>query len=150
MNSLVAVLKENDQDHEWYPTTETMIEVVKRHIPEDASSILDIGAGDGRVLESLKEKCKYAKLYGIEVSSILIQAQHRDIIPLGTDLFEQNLSALPVDFIFCNPKYSEYEEWTCKIISEGYAERAFLVIPQRWKDSKLIEKDLNPARLRPE
>jgi len=136
---LVTALKDNDQDFEWYPTTIDMINVVKRHIAHDATSIMDIGAGDGRVLELLKEKCEHAELYSIEKSPILVQQQSKDIIPIGTDLWEQNLSHLPVDFIFSNPKYSDYEEWTAKIISEGYARRAYLVIPQRWKESKWID-----------
>jgi hypothetical protein len=140
---LVSALKQSGQDWEWYPTTDRMIEVVMSHIPKNANSILDIGAGDGRVLEKLKEKCEFATLYSIEISMILVERQAKDIIPLGADLYEQNLSALPVDFIFCNPVYSEYEEWVCKIIEQGFAKRAYLVIPQRWKDSKLIAGSLN-------
>ena len=141
-SQMVLDLKQGGQDFEWYPTTSAMIEVVKRCIPEDADSIMEIGAGDGRVLVQLAEKCKFAKLYGIELSTILVQRQPKEIIPVGTNVHEQNLSCLSVDYIFSNPIYSEYEEWVCKIIAEGYAKRAFLVIPQRWKESKLIEKSL--------
>src|SRR5690349_14326347 len=45
-----------------------------------------------------------------------------------------------MDYIFCNPPYSQFNDWVCKIISEGYAKKAFLIIPQRWKDSKEIER----------
>jgi hypothetical protein len=139
---LVSTLVENDQDFEWYPTTDAMITVIRRWLPENATSILDVGAGDGRVLTKLAEKCKNATLYSIELSSILVQAQPKEIVPLGTNLYEQNLSCLPTDYIFSNPPYSQYEEWVCKIVSEGFAKKAFLVIPQRWKDSKLIQKSL--------
>ena len=139
-STLVLQLKQEGQDEEWYPTTDKMIQTVRLHLPENANSIMDIGAGDGRVLAGLKEKCKDATLYSIEKSSVLHQAQPESVIPVGTDLFEQNLSCLPVDYIFCNPRYSQYEEWVCKIISEGYAKKAFLVIPQRWKDSRVIAK----------
>lgn len=141
-STLVRELKENDQDFEWYPTTNRMILAILRRIPTDAESILDIGAGDGRVLKKFAERCENAPLYSIEISPILVQAQPEDIIPIGTNLYEQNLSALPVGIIFSNPMYSEYEEWTCKIIEEGYAKKAFLIIPQRWKDSKLIKRAL--------
>lgn len=141
-SKLVAVLIDNNQDFEWYPTTDEMIAAVSKKLPENAGSILDIGAGDGRVLAKLAEKCKDATLYGIELSIILVQSQPANVIPVGTDIFEQNLSCLSVDYIFCNPIYSQYEEWVCKIISEGYAKKAFLVIPQRWKDSKIIKKSL--------
>lgn len=141
-NRLVIELKEAGQDFEWYPTTDKMIQAVKRWIPEQANSIMDIGAGDGRVLVALGEKCNQPLLYSIEISPILRQEQPEDIIPVGTDLFEQNLAALPVDYIFCNPSYSQYEEWVCKIIEQGFAIKAFLVIPQRWKDSPAISEAL--------
>jgi hypothetical protein len=140
--SIILDLKQGNQDFEWYPTTDAMIFAIRRLLPEDADSIMDIGAGDGRVLEKFGEKCKFANLYSIELSTILVQKQSKDIIPIGTNLFEQNLSCLSVDYIFCNPPYSEYEEWVCKIVSEGYAKKAFLIIPQRWKESKIIEKTL--------
>jgi len=140
--TLVMELKQKGQDFEWYPTTNKMIEAVKRCIPNDADSLLDIGAGDGRALAELAEKCKHATLYGIEISKILVQSQPQNVVPVGTDLFEQNLSCLAVDYIFCNPPYSQYDEWACKIISEGFAKKSFLVIPQRWKDSKTIEQAL--------
>lgn len=145
MNStlqLVLQLKQADSDFEWYPTSDRMIQTCLRWIPEDTHSIMDIGAGDGRVLVKFAEKCKYAMLYGIEKSQILIHAQPENVVPVGTDVFEQNLSSLSVDYIFCNPPYSEFDEWCCKIVSEGYAKKAFLIIPQRWKDSKVIAHSL--------
>jgi len=139
---LLFQLKEADQDFEWYPTTREMIHAVLVHLPKDAGSIMDIGAGDGRVLVAFAEKCEHAKLYSIEISAVLTQAQPPEIIPVGTDLFQQNLSCLEVDYIFCNPIYSQFEEWTCKIVAEGYAKKAYLVIPRRWKESKPIEQAL--------
>ena len=140
--SLVVALKENDQDFEWYPSTREMVNQILKHIPEKASSILDIGAGDGRVLKWIGEKCEHAKLYGIEKSQILVQEQPADVIPVGTDIFEQQLASLQVDYIFCNPIYSQYEEWMTKIIDEGYAKKAWLIVPQRWKDNKAIADSL--------
>lgn len=135
---MVAIIKEADQDFEWYPTTPAMIAAVAEAMYFKTDSILDIGAGDGRVLQALAKTAPHAKLYSIEKSEILAQAQPDDIIPVGTDLFEQNLAWLPVGTIFCNPPYSEFEDWTVKIISEGHAQRAYIIIPQRWKESKLI------------
>jgi hypothetical protein len=139
---LLKVVQAADQDFEWYPTSAAMIAAVSRHIPTDrsaCSSIMDIGAGDGRVLKQLAKRCEYAPaLYSIEKSNVLIQAQPADIIPVGTDLFEQNLTCLPVDVIFCNPPYSQYVSWATMIVGTGHAKRIFLVIPQRWKGSKEI------------
>lgn len=131
---LVSLAQQAGQDYEWYPTTRAMVEVVKRHMDERAASIMDIGAGDGRVLAMMAEKCTSAKLYGIEKSTVLVQAQPEEVIPVGTDFYEQNLSCLPVDYIFCNPPYSQFQVWAKSIVEGGFAKKAFLVIPQRWRD----------------
>lgn len=133
--TLLDLVRSAGEDFEWYPTTDRMIAVIARQIPTDAKSIMDIGAGDGRVLLQLAEKCPSASLYAIEKSSVLIQAQPENVIPVGTDLFEQNLACLPADVIFSNPPYSQFELWASTIIESGHAQKAFLVIPQRWKVS---------------
>jgi hypothetical protein len=140
-DTLLHSVIESGQDFEWYPTTQRMIDVVAAHLPRDFSSIMDIGAGDGRVLVSLAKRSQHpagVKLYAIEKSLVLVQAQPDEVIPVGTDLFEQNLACLSVDYIFCNPPYSQFETWARTIIAAGYAKRAFLVIPQRWKASSEI------------
>ncbi len=139
-NKILQAVKAADEDFEWYPTTQAMIDCVARQLPHEFESIMDIGAGDGRVLLSF-EKCRkdnHPKLYAIEKSSVLIGTWPEHIIPVGTEFFEQNLACLPVDIIFCNPPYSEYETWTETIIETGYAKRAYLVIPQRWRESERI------------
>ncbi len=52
----------SNQDFEWYPTTREIISAVANHVNETAHhrvfhsrSILDVGAGDGRVLMALAE-----------------------------------------------------------------------------------------------
>lgn len=140
--NMLSTIKNEQQDFEWYPTTNEMIAVVRSQIPEKAESIMDIGAGDGRVLLALSDKCEMAKLFSIEKSFVLVQSQDPKIIPVGTDFWEQNISALPAQYIFSNPPYSEYENWTERIISECYARDAFLIIPQRWKESALIASAL--------
>jgi len=131
--ALLDVVQAADQDFEWYPTTSRMLAAIASHLPCDTKSIMDIGAGDGRVLIALSKKCPNAQLYAIEKSSVLIQAQPEYVIPVGTDLFEQNLACLPVEVLVSNPPYSEYELWASVIIESGHAKKAFLVIPQRWK-----------------
>jgi hypothetical protein len=140
---LVESVKEADQDFEFYPTTERMVQVISRHLDKYASSLLDIGAGDGRVLHQLAAGfISPPKLYAIEKSTILIQAQPESVIPVGTDLFEQNLACLPVDYIFANPPYSQFDTWMVMIIESGYARKAFLVVPQRWKENDGIKSAL--------
>lgn len=140
--STVNTLKASGEDFEWYPTNARMISAVLGYIGTNAKSIMDIGAGDGRVLKALGAKCEQADLYSIEKSPKLMQAQPRHIIPVGTEFYEQNLSCLPVDYIFCNPPYSQFEQWAAIIIEHGFAKSAFLILPQRWKDSKGIAKAL--------
>jgi len=149
-SELVRDIKAADEDYEFFPTSVRMVEIVARQLDKSADSIMDIGAGDGRVLTQLAERfTKHGHtplLYAIEKSMVLVQAQPENVIPVGTDLFEQNLACLPVDYIFSNPIYSQYETWACIIIETGHARKAFLVIPRRWKDSAQIALALKKRR----
>ena len=147
------LLKENNEDFEWYPTTDEMIKAIFSHCGH-LSSILDVGAGDGRVLEQVhnlnRERAKkrdsqysdFLDKYAIEISLVHIENMPPDISIIGTDFRSQTLIDKKVDVVFCNPPYSEYEEWATKIIKEANAKKAFLVIPQRWVNSKLIKQAL--------
>jgi hypothetical protein len=138
-SAMLEAVKNAGEDFEWYPTTDRMIDAVARWMDKSAKSLMDIGAGDGRVLLRLGAKCEQEPtLYSIEKSCVLIETQPENVVPVGTDLFEQNLACLPVDYIFCNPPYSQFETWAEMIITSGHAKKAFLIIPQRWKDSELI------------
>lgn len=141
--ALLKSVQDSDQDFEWYPTTARMIDVVARRLDKGAESIMDIGAGDGRVLTALAARFETPPaLYAIEKSQILIQAQPGDVIPVGTELFEQNLACLPATYLFSNPPYSEFETWACMVIESGHARKAFLVLPQRWKENEGIALSL--------
>ena len=134
----LLLLKEQEQDYEWYPTTDAMIDIVFRDCGE-ISSILDIGAGDGRVLEQigkLNEGC--LDKYAIEMSKVHIENMPPDISIVGTDFRYQTLIDKKVDVIFCNPPYSEYEAWATQIIKEANAQKVYLILPSRWIDSKPI------------
>lgn len=150
MTTTLNILKENDQDFEWYPTTDEIIECVKKHINAQTYrgfSILDIGAGDGRVLKALTYD-KNALCYSIEKSEILRNKQDKDIIPLGCDFWQNTLIDKEMDFIFCNPPYSEYEAWCEKIIKEASTEKGiYFVIPERYKQSSIINQALKARKL---
>lgn len=140
--ALVKNLQEAAQDFEWYPTTEPMIAAIVRAIGTDRSrleSVLDIGAGDGRVLLTLQKTYEHATLFGIEKSPILQQAQPESVIPVGVDFWEQDLMSLPVTVAFSNPPYSEFVQWAERIINTVHAEKLFLVMPKRWDLSVEIE-----------
>ena len=137
---MVVELKTNNMDFEWFPTTAEIIETIKKDYDEnyyeDYPSVLDCGAGDGRVLKALTKGDKYA----IEKSKPLLNALDKDIFVVGTTFEHQTLIDKSVSIIFSNPPYSEYEMWATKIIKEANAQVIYLVIPSRWKDSLLIQE----------
>ena len=93
------------------------------------------------------EKAKYlGNYYVIEKSRILINRFDDKTIVLGTDFHETMLMDKPVDNIFCNPPYSEYEEWSRKIIREGNCKNIYLIIPTRWRENKKIEADIKESK----
>lgn len=144
-NKLLAEVKSVEQDFEWYPTTDEIINTIQLHLKklygDKAPSVLDCGAGDGRVLQKLNTSAMYA----IEKSKPLLNSLDRKIFVVGTEFKEQTLIDKEVDVVFSNPPYSEFEEWAIKIISEAKANHIFLVIPTRWKSSQRI-KDALEAR----
>jgi hypothetical protein len=138
MTGLIKQIKENNQDFEWYPTSKKMLEIVaadiRRELYGNSFSILDIGAGNGSALKILCELTKNdGQKYAIEKSKILIDALPSDVFVIGTDFHQQTLIDKKVDIVFCNPPYSEYEEWVRKISAEANCKIIYMVIPQRWK-----------------
>lgn len=148
MNPLVPLLKESDQDFEFYPTTQ---EIIDRMVADLAylreerftdygrlESALDIGAGSGKVLLALREKAEIRSLYAIEKSTLLCERMDADIFIVGTEFGEQSLVSKQVDLTFCNPPYSEFEDWAVKIVRESASRLLYLVIPERWGQSHAI------------
>lgn len=142
-------LKDSDQDFEWYPTTDAIIRAVARDLGgvsyhDPVKSLLDVGAGDGRVLMQLKKLIRDdlrfdLKLMAIEKATPHIQAMPKEIAIVGTDFFQQTLVDKPVGALFCNPPYSQFVAWTLRILREASANRIYLVIPSRWKDNAEIQ-----------
>lgn len=149
----LAELKQAGEDFEWYPTTPEMLATVATSIKRkagrhnDGVSILDIGAGDGRALERLQQLCQseerwesvYLRKFAIEKSMLHLANMPKDIVVIGTEFREQTLVDKEVDVVFCNPPYSEYEDWAYRILRECAAEYVYLVIPRRWRDSQRLE-----------
>ena len=61
-----------------------------------------------------------------------------DIFVIGTDFHEQTFFDKETTFLFCNPPYSEFQQWTTRLIRETGSKAAFFVIPERWKDCQEI------------
>jgi hypothetical protein len=134
---LLSVLNENNEDFEYYPTTDAMLTKVKQYSIEHRS-ILDIGCGSAK----LRNYFPNSDYFVIEKSKILINRLPSDVYVLGTDFNACTLIDKKVDMIFCNPPYSEFKEWTIRIIKEGNFKEAFLIIPQRWQDDEDIKQAL--------
>ena len=148
----VAALQACNQDFEWYPTTDEILgnvaASIRHHHRSGSVSIMDIGAGDGRVLSKLttflREKDSWRSVhvepFAIEKAGIHLANMPKDIAILGTEFHEQTLVDKNMDVIFSNPPYSEYEAWSGRIIKESAAEHVYLVIPRRWRDSDRISQ----------
>jgi len=148
MNALVKELKNLNEDFEWYPTTNGMMNCISKDIENQKKinniytrDILDCGAGDGRVAARIGN----GTIYCIEKSQRLIKEMPEHMIIVGTDFFQSTLIDKEVGCVFSNPPYSEYELWAEKIILEANAKLVYLIIPSRWKICKKID---NAIKLR--
>lgn len=174
--AVVRELKDADQDFEWYPTTTAMIDrVVRDLVPRldshewyqnqrcsrggaSAPPVLDIGAGDGRLLIAVREAAKAAPsrvktpvMYAIEKSTIHQRTLARNgIATIGADFRQQSLCDKRVFAIFCNPPYSEYVDWVCRIISEASTVLAYIIVPLRWRENAKIKEALAGRKCRVE
>ncbi len=190
--TLVRNLKQVNEDYEWYPTTREIIEamywdLVGKKIGEETYraggrrySMLDIGAGNCKVLNTIREIAEeqpllsekwtnhkgqeneytYSRMEGerfanrvfitkymaIEKSQILTDLMPKETLIVGTNFHENTLIDKQSDVIFCNPPYSEYEQWATRIIREGNANTIYLVIPQRWGKHKGIAQALKDRK----
>lgn len=157
------IFEKSENYEEWdcwsrtmYKGKRTLFEQVeKRYL--DLVDILDIGAGDGAFKKAFKKGAmeaqkKYnrefsARFYAIEKSRILLERlMDAGYSIVGTDFDESTLVSKSADIVFCNPPYSVYENWTCRIISEIQADYIFLIIPERWKENKRITKLMKETR----
>lgn len=150
-NQLLKSVKESKQDFEFYPTTNEIIACIQSDIRtlydlEDDEpikhTVLDCGAGDGRVLYQLTEGTKLA----IEKSKPLLELLAKDIVIIGTEFDQQTLIDKRADIVFSNPPYSEFAKWSLKIIKEANANVIYLVIPRRWRTNKKLQDVLKQRK----
>lgn len=147
---LLAELKQNNQDFEFYPSTKEMLEcvfndaVTKKFRTNPLGSwrsVLDIGAGTALFKEVLDEHDEdRITYYAIEKSEIITQNYKSDIVVIGTDFYENTLIDKKADIVFCNPPYSEFVEWTTRILNEANSEYIYMIIPSRWKVNTHIQE----------
>lgn len=96
--------------------------------------MLDIGAGDGRVLKALGADKQYAIEIALSQANDLIK---QGIFLIGRDFYHVDLTMDIYSVIFCNPPYSQYEAWVKAIVSSANFAVLYLVIPNRWENTEL-------------
>jgi hypothetical protein len=154
--SLVQDLKAADQDFEWYPTTDEQIaliiddmkrikghfDFVKRY--SDDVKFLDIGAGDGRVLNAVQAAFAENEDVNIEPFAIEKAALHtgtyrqKGITLLGTEFYEINFISKHCQIGFVNPPYSDFSTWLQTLITQLNFGLLYAVIPKRWENDGMI------------
>ena len=153
MNTLSTIknLRNQEEDFEWYPTTNEILEKLIEDFPKNFGrnyysklSFLDIGAGNGKVLDFVREKTEYfSKFLFVEKSQYHNSNMNPSYLLLGVDFHKTTFIDKNVDVIFCNPPYSEYEQWVCKILKEMNEESSlYFVIPERWANNENIKLSL--------
>lgn len=158
---LIRELKENNENWEWYPTTLEIVEALQNHIKANkgtcygtwsySGKVLDIGCGNGSFFEKFcKDEFANVQKFGIEKSNILAEQLPEDVCLLGSDFHEQTLIDKKVDLIFCNPPYTQFEDWAEKIILQGNAEKIALVIPVRWRNNERLKEALERRKYQAE
>jgi hypothetical protein len=141
----LSLVKARGEDREWYPTTDEILQRLVRDLPEptfrgrEDRSFLDIGAGNGKVLDAVKGKVGQGKLYAVEISGTLRGFLDPDVFILGVDFNDVSLVGKGIGVVFCNPPYSVFVAWVLKILKEVDAgTTVYLVIPERWENNKDI------------
>ncbi|GHG07270.1 DUF4942 domain-containing protein [Thalassotalea marina] len=153
---LVQELKNNNQDFEFYPTTADQIKTVVSDIKSlkgrfdftgryrETVKLLDIGAGDGRVLQAIKESFsedEYFKIdpYAIEKAPIHTATyREKGITLLGTEFSQVNFISKNCTIAFVNPPYSDFNYWLSTLISHLAFGVLYAIVPERWADCPAI------------
>jgi hypothetical protein len=102
-------------------------------------SFLDIGTGDGRVLDFFSAD----KNYGIEIA----RAQADDLIRkgifiIGRNYWDVSLIDQYFSLIYSNPPFSSFVQWVSKLLVECNFSLLYLVMPVRWQNHPEITNEL--------
>ena len=168
--TVVEELKSNNQDFEFYPTTQAQIgaissdlnQILKSHDISynwnKAAILLDIGAGDGRVLDALHKTISkdHSTAYKGDLEKHAIEKapihtsryRGRNITLVGTDFNETNLISKRADIAFCNPPYSQFELWMETILKQLNFGLLYMIVPERWKNNELINEAIKSRQIK--
>lgn len=165
----VEFIRGTDEDFQFFPSTPEIIDAVKTDILKlngtiSGLTLLDIGAGDMRVLETIAEEpirrnradavafhndytaaSNYQPtiLKGIEISSALRSVWNKCVQPVGTDFMNLNLLEISSDYTYTNPPFNMLETWLYKAIRESNCRSLYFVAPLRWEVSENIHAAIN-------
>jgi hypothetical protein len=166
----LAEIKKMKEDYEWYPTTneillrfgECVMSTTAGDYRGEFTKILDVGAGNGKVLEfaaGLQSRHNshgrngqlFTSFYAIEKSQTHLSNLKASTYIMGVDFHKVTLLDKEIGVLFCNPPYSEYQEWTQRIIRETPSGALiYLVIPERWQYNELIQAELKDRGIKAE
>ena len=156
--SIIQDLKNTDQDFEWYRTTSKQIQVVTNDIKEidkdfgfsnrryEKVKVMDIGAGDGRVLQAIEAEFENDEdldisAYAIEKATVHTSTYRKKGITLiGTEFNQINFISKSCKIAFVNPPYSEYSHWLATLINHLNFGLLYAVIPERWVNDPAIKE----------
>ena len=157
-HKLVQDLKEANQDFEWYPTTTEQIQIITNDIKKikenfdftdrysQAVKVLDIGAGDGRVLKAIQSEFEQEEYFNVDAFAIekapIHTATYREkgITLLGTEFNQINFISKSCEIAFVNPPYSEFSYWLQTLINHLNFGLLYAVIPERWINDPAIKE----------
>lgn len=156
--AVVRQLKQAQQDFEFYPSTHEQIQLIVDDVTHILKThrfhkdyiqiikILDVGAGDGRVLHQLSSSISalretlQCESYAIEKAPLQIASYRKKGIELvGTEFNEINFLSKQTDLAFTNPPYQHYAEWLSTLIEQLSFKLMYAIVPERWKDNPRIQ-----------
>ncbi len=157
--AIVQELKNKGQDYEFYPTQKEQIDLITADVCDilkthefsqrynEALKVLDVGAGDGRVLQMLKvaleankEETLHCDLLAIEKATIQTSTYRaKGITLLGTEFNEINFISKNADIAFVNSPYSDFSHWVSTLIGQLNFKILYAIMPKRWEDDPMIQ-----------
>lgn len=156
-SATIKELKKNSQDYQWYPTTADQIKCITDDIlklnnlydlsieAREPIKILDIGAGDGRILTGVFDALSPKNYRDIELLAIEKATVHsnkyfeKNITLIGSEFNETNLLSKNCSIAITNPPYDDFQIWLEKIITQLNFGVLYAVVPVRWVNDERIQ-----------
>jgi hypothetical protein len=147
-NKYLNDLKDAEEDFEWYSTTQPILDKLGERLKElkddsDFNSILDVGAGNGKVLKYIESLDLFHNYFAIEKSNFHLSNLPPNFRVLGVDFWANTLMDKEISCAFTNPPFSQFGPWIAKILKElSRSSYIFFVAPDRWANNEDIKEAL--------